>query len=108
VFGPGKADLLESIDRLGSISAAAREMEMSYRQAWMLLETMNEAFRGPLVSTSHGGSQRGGAALTHLGQEILGRYRKMQQKAAATVSDDLETFLSLTVSARAPRRRRSM
>jgi len=43
VFGPGKADLLESIERLGSISAAAREMRMSYRQAWTLLGTMNGA-----------------------------------------------------------------
>lgn len=79
VFGPGKAELLESIDRLGSISAAARSMRMSYRQAWMLLDTMNKAFRGPLVETSQGGPRGGGATLTHLGKRILVCYRTLQR-----------------------------
>ena len=96
VFGPGKAELLESIDRLGSISAAARAMRMSYRQAWMLLDTMNQAFRGPLVETSQGGARGGGAALTHLGKRILICYRTLQRKAAESTHDDLKAILSLT------------
>src|ERR1041385_2944437 len=98
VFGPGKADLLESIDRLGSISAAARAMRMSYRQAWMLLDTMNQAFRGPLVETSQGGPRGGGAALTHMGKRILVCYRALQRKAAKSTRDDLEAILSLTAA----------
>jgi molybdate transport system regulatory protein len=95
-FGPGKAELLESIDRLGSISTAARAMRMSYRQAWMLLDTMNQAFRGPLVQTSRGGPRGGGATLTHLGKQILVCYRALQRKAAKSTRDDLEAILSLT------------
>ena len=95
VFGPGKAELLESIDRLGSLSAAARAMRMSYRQAWMLLDTMNQAFRGPLVETSQGGPRGGGAALTRLGKRILVCYRRLQRKAAESTHDDLAVLLRL-------------
>ena len=104
VFGPGKAELLESIDRLGSISAAARVMRMSYRQAWMLLDTMNQAFRGPLVETRQGGPRGGGAVLTHLGKRILVCYRALQRKAAKSTRDDLEAILSLTAAGLRPGR----
>lgn len=60
-IGPGKADLLAAIDATGSISAAARTMGMSYRRAWLLVDTMNTAFRAPLVSTAKGGVEGGGA-----------------------------------------------
>lgn len=95
VFGPGKAELLESIERLGSLSAAARSMQMSYRQAWMLADTMNQAFQGPLVETSQGGTRGGGATLTPLGRQILVCYRTLQRKAAESTRDDLEAILSL-------------
>src|SRR2546427_12675457 len=54
-IGPGRADLLGAIARTGSISAAAREMKMSYRRAWLLVEAMNSAFRLPLIETLTGG-----------------------------------------------------
>ncbi|HVO25039.1 MAG TPA: LysR family transcriptional regulator [Candidatus Margulisiibacteriota bacterium] len=95
VLGPGKAELLENIDRLGSLSAAARAMRMSYRQAWMLLDTMNQAFRARLVETSQGGPGGGGAVLTRLGKRILVCYRKLQQKAAESTHDDLAALLRL-------------
>jgi molybdate transport system regulatory protein len=95
VLGPGKADLLERIERLGSISAAAREMRMSYRQAWMRLDTMNEIFGGRVVETSQGGSGGGGATLTSLGRQILACYRRMQAKTQRGVRADLETLASL-------------
>lgn len=78
-FGPGKADLLEAIQRNGSISAAAREMQMSYRQAWLLADAMNRCFRAPLIETDRGGASRGGAQVTPLGKKILSRYRRMQR-----------------------------
>ncbi len=102
VFGPGKAELLESIDRLGSLSAAARAMRMSYRQAWMLLDTMNQAFRGPLVETSQGGLGGGGAALTRLGKRILVCYRTLQQKAVESTHDDLAALLRLRATGLQP------
>lgn len=70
-FGPGKAELLTLIARTGSISAAAREMNMSYRRAWQLVETMNHCFQSPLVITSKGGTGGGGARVSELGERVL-------------------------------------
>jgi molybdate transport system regulatory protein len=85
-FGPGKADLLQAIAQTGSISGAAREMDMSYRRAWLLVEEMNRCFASPLVATATGGARGGGAAVTELGQGA--RYRRMQKKAAASIAAD--------------------
>ncbi|MDF0595639.1 winged helix-turn-helix domain-containing protein [Psychromarinibacter halotolerans] len=81
MLGPGKADLLDGIARTGSISAAGREMRMSYKRAWTLVETMNATFRAPLVERSRGGTKGGGAELTELGQEVLDRYRRLEDIA---------------------------
>lgn len=94
-FGPGKADLLQAIVRTGSISGAAREMQMSYRRAWLLVEEMNRCFASPLVATATGGARGGGAAVTELGQEVLARYRRMQKKAAASIAADLRHLQGL-------------
>jgi molybdate transport system regulatory protein len=95
VLGPGKAELLECVDRLGSISAAARQMGMSYRQAWKLIETMNEVFREPVVETSQGGASGGGAALSNVGKTVLRCYRAMHQKATRSTVEDLKTITDL-------------
>lgn len=94
-IGPGKADLLEAIGRTGSISAAAREMGMSYRRAWLLVETMNSSFRAPLVEAATGGRGGGGARVTGHGQDILRRYREMEKKAAAAVTAEMDEFSAL-------------
>lgn len=101
-IGPGKADLLEAISRTGSISAAGREMGMSYRRAWMLADVMNTSFAGPLVGTATGGQKGGGAQLTELGVEVLRRYRAIEAKAAASIRTDLAQLARL-VRARRPR-----
>lgn len=94
-IGPGKADLLDAIDRTGSISGAAREMGMSYRRAWLLVETMNKSFKAPLVEAATGGKGGGGARVTDHGFDILRRYREMEEKAAASVTDEMEDFAEL-------------
>lgn len=76
-IGPGKISLLEAVARVGSISAAAREQEMTYRRAWELIDHMNKAFGQPVV-VGHTGST-GGASLTELGAEIVRRYRLIGQ-----------------------------
>ena len=91
-LGPGRAELMERIARTGSISAAAREMGMSYRRAWLLVEATNTAFIEPLVSTSTGGSGGGGAHLTDFGMSILARYRAMELKAAQALAADFAEF----------------
>ena|SRR5690349_10308583 len=88
-MGPGKADLLDSIERTGSIAAAAREMDMSYRRAWLLVDVMNRCFRGPLVETGRGGSERGGASLTPLGRSVAKRYRALQKAVGRTAESHL-------------------
>ena len=94
-LGPGKAALLEAINRAGSISAAAREMGMSYRRAWNLIEAMNGDFRLPLVKKISGGVGGGGAAVTTAGFEALERYRLIEKKAARAVRNEIEAFSSL-------------
>lgn len=58
-LGPGKAELLQAIDQTGSISAAGKSMNMSYRRAWMLVDVMNRCFKQPLVQTAKGGKDGG-------------------------------------------------
>ena len=77
-LGPGKADLLEAIDREGSISAAGRALGMSYRRTWLLVDAMNRCWDYPLVETATGGKQGGGASMTELGRSILRHYRGLQ------------------------------
>jgi molybdate transport system regulatory protein len=79
MLGPGKADLLALIRETGSIAAAGRAMSMSYKRAWSLVEEMNAAFRDPLVESTRGGPQGGGARLTEAGEAVLGHYRNLEE-----------------------------
>jgi molybdate transport system regulatory protein len=88
-IGPGKAKLLESIRDTGSISAAARDMGMSYKRAWVLLDSINQAFTEPVVTATPGGSGGGGAVLTPFGADVLERYRRISNRAEAIAADDL-------------------
>jgi molybdate transport system regulatory protein len=83
MIGPGKAELLEHVDRCGSIAAAGRAMGMSYKRAWELIGTLNAMFRAPLVDSTRGGPGGGGAVLTDLGREVLAQYRAFEAEAAA-------------------------
>ena len=77
-LGPGKVELLEWVDRAGSISAAARAMGLSYRRAWLMIDTMNRCFVSPLVSSAHGGVRGGGARLTDAGRQAIALYRGLE------------------------------
>jgi molybdate transport system regulatory protein len=88
-LGPGKIALLEAIARTGSITAAAKELGMSYRRAWLLVDTMNRSFRTAVVEAGAGGSHGGGAALTALGQEVVARYRRIEATAAQAAAADI-------------------
>jgi molybdate transport system regulatory protein len=81
-IGPGKADLLEAIAREGSISAAWRALGMSYRRAWMLVDTMNRCWTEPLVDSTPGGGEAKGARLTACGREVLSAYRALEHSLA--------------------------
>jgi molybdate transport system regulatory protein len=84
-LGPGKIALLEAVERSGSIAAAGREMGMSYRRAWLLIDSLNRMFDTPVVEASPGGANGGGAALTPLGRELVLAYRAMEADATRAV-----------------------
>ena len=90
--GPGKVDLLEAIGATGSISGAARSLGMSYRRAWLLVDTMNRCFRTPVVQAEAGGKRGGGAQLTPLGAEVIRRYRRLERGAARAGAADLRAL----------------
>lgn len=77
-MGPGKADLLEAIDREGSISGAGRAMGMSYRRTWLLVDTMNRCWAEPLVEATPGGGATKGAHLTACGRSVLAAFRALE------------------------------
>src|SRR2546430_11324362 len=84
--GPGKVDLLEAIAATGSITAAARRLGMSYRRAWLLVDTMNRCFKNPVVDAETGGKRGGGTRLTAVGAETLQRYRKVEKLSARSAA----------------------
>jgi molybdate transport system regulatory protein len=91
-IGPGKVKLLEVIEALGSISAAGRRMGMSYRRAWLLVDSLNRCFREPLVSSHAGGTHGGGARLTANGVAVIRHYRAVEAAAYAAGAAHLEAL----------------
>ena len=94
-LGPGKARLLELIGETGSISAAGRAMGMSYRRAWMLVDSLNASFAAPLVAARPGGAGGGGAVLLPPGAEIVRLYRALEQHAAGGGAAELERLQAM-------------
>lgn len=94
-LGPGKADLLELIDSTGSISEAGRQMGMSYKRAWSLVEELNRIFAAPLVERIRGGVGGGGACLTAEGQTVLSLFRRIAMAAGAISAEDAATLMAM-------------
>ena len=95
-LGPGRADVLAAIEREGSISAAGRSLGMSYRYAWMLVESMNQCFAEKLVEAAPGGRKGGGAMLTDAGRRVLAAYRSLEQQImSSAASESLQELAKL-------------
>jgi molybdate transport system regulatory protein len=88
-IGPGKVALLEAIAETGSISAAAKQLGMSYRRGWVLIDEMNKALTAPAVQTLAGGAHGGGSALTAVGEELVKRYRAIENTARVAAAADI-------------------
>lgn len=95
MIGPGKAELLERIDRTGSLAAAGREMGMSYKRAWELIGTLNAMFQDPVVTSTRGGPGGGGAVLTDTGHKVLQLYRGFEAASARAGAPHLEALYGL-------------
>ena len=80
--------MLEAIARTGSISAAGREFGMAYR-SWLLVDSLNHMFAGPLVQTREGGRIGGGADLTELGGKVVALYREAEAKVRALAAVEI-------------------
>lgn len=89
-LGRGKIELLEHIRETGSISAAGRRMDMSYRRAWLLVDAINAMFTEPAVASQRGGKQGGGAQLTPFGEALIKRFRRMEEAVRQTLQADLD------------------
>ena len=90
--GPGKIALLEQIGRDGSLSQAARELGMSYRRAWQLLDSLNRSFREPVALTTKGGRHGGGAKLTAFGRRLIRTYRDFDADVQARAARHFRTI----------------
>lgn len=78
-FGPGPVDLLEHIEISGSISKAAKEMKLSYKKAWNIINRLNAAGKAPLVETSPGGKEGGGSIVSEEAKLLINEYRSMRK-----------------------------
>jgi molybdate transport system regulatory protein len=104
-LGPGKVDLLEALERTGSITKGAKELGMSYMRAWTLIRTMNWCFREPLVVAIRGGTRGGGGAtLSDTGRQVLKLYRRMETKCLASVQPDWRKFQKFLKTESGPKR----
>jgi len=93
--GPGKIALLEAIGKTGSITAAAKSLDMSYRRAWILLDTLNRSLREPAVDSARGGDRGGGSGLTEAGRRLIALYRRVERTAASASRRDIARLLAM-------------
>lgn len=84
--GLERVALLEAIDELGSISAAAKRLGMSYRSAWDAMQALNNLFDAPLVEAQPGGKAGGAAKVTARGKAVLGAFGRVQVELVATLT----------------------
>jgi molybdate transport system regulatory protein len=81
-LGPGKIALLEAIKSTGSISDAARSLSMSYRRAWMLINSLKQGFAEAVTVSSTGGKGGGGARVTPFGMSMIKQFRLLEREIA--------------------------
>jgi molybdate transport system regulatory protein len=91
-IGPGKIALLEAIRTEGSISAAARHLGMSYRRAWLLVESINNGLSEPAVTAATGGASGGGAALTPVGEQVVELYRTIESRTRSSANGEFRAL----------------
>jgi molybdate transport system regulatory protein len=94
-IGPGKISLLETIRSTGSISAAARSLEMSYRRAWLLVEEINNGLHEPAVTAASGGRHGGGAVVTAVGARVIDLYHSIESQAISAADNEFRALGAL-------------
>jgi molybdate transport system regulatory protein len=92
-LGPGKVELLEAVREHGSISAAARSLDMSYRRAWLLIDELNQSLKSPATVSEQGGQS--GCVLTPVGESIVRLYRDVEAQAEAACAKQIDELIRL-------------
>jgi molybdate transport system regulatory protein len=87
-LGPGRIELLQRIAATGSINKAAKEMGMSYKKAWMMVQSLNRQVKTPLILTQTGGEQGGGAHLSAAAEELIQAYQALQECFEAFLQEE--------------------
>jgi molybdate transport system regulatory protein len=95
VLGPGKVELLEAVRQHGSISAAARSLDMSYRRAWLLIDELNRSLTSPATVSEQGGHSGGGCTLTPVGENIIRLYRNVETHAHQACAKQISELTKL-------------
>jgi molybdate transport system regulatory protein len=94
-LGPGKVELLEAVREFGSISAAARSLDMSYRRAWLLIDELNRSLKSPATHSEQGGQSGGGCTLTPVGEAIVRLYREVEEEASRSCAKQIAELVRL-------------
>lgn len=95
LLGEGRVSLLRAIDKTGSLTKAAKSLKMSYKKAWSLIDALNKAAKEPVVITSVGGKNGGGARLTPHGKELINVFDSINKKCWAFLDDQLDAITTL-------------
>ena len=96
-IGPGRIELLEGVQRSGSLAQAARDMGMSYRRAWLLMQSLNESLRSPASLAARGGRRGGGATVTPTGRALIETFRRMENKATRNITKRFARFARTSI-----------
>jgi molybdate transport system regulatory protein len=91
-FGPGRVELLQKIDKTGSINKAAKEMEMSYKKAWEMINELNTQARQPLVITQAGGEKGGGSVITEQAKQLIKYHQGLRERFQAFLENETLNF----------------
>lgn len=94
-LGPGKIDLLRALGETHSISGAARQLDIGYKRAWLLIDTLNQGFGRPVVITTTGGKGGGGAHLTPLGEQVVLLYDALEARVNDAAHDEVAALRHL-------------
>jgi len=92
-LGPGRVELMELIEKTGSINKAAAEMGMSYKKAWEMITAMNAQAAKPLVITQSGGEKGGGSAITEEARTLIQYHTKLRQRFLAFLEKETQNLI---------------
>jgi molybdate transport system regulatory protein len=95
--GPGKICLLEAIRAAGSLSQGARNIGMSYRRAWLLVDSLKQSFREPVTMASTGGRDGGGMLVTEFGDALIKNYRELERDFARLAERRLHPIIATVI-----------